>query len=108
MSVFDYPLELVKLARSFPSLADAPGLEPFDFKRFQEWVRLHHVFVVHEVSGEALRQARHALYAGRFVVAVWRGERWAVGEFNVVEAMHVWDERHRAAFRAWAEKPWCR
>jgi hypothetical protein len=83
----------VALARSFPSLAAAPGLDPFDPVAFIAW------------GDEQDFQARQA---AAFVYHVWSfGEAWLrTSPFNAVFAMAVWDDEHRAAFLAWANDPW--
>src|SRR4051794_12921013 len=48
-----------------------------------------------------------AYHAVRFILAVWSGgAEWDRKPFDVLAAMTVWDEEHRAAFLAWAAKPW--
>jgi hypothetical protein len=31
---------------------------------------------------------------------------WEAGRFDVMEALRVWDLKHRAAFLEWAKDPW--
>lgn len=82
------------LARSFPSLDGAPGIEPFDLEALTRWSRSRG-------SG-----ARHAV---RFVVSVWNPDaplQLGLESFDVHAALGAWDLRHRAAFVAWARAPW--
>lgn len=45
--------------------------------------------------------------AAQFILAVWNpGHEWISGRFDVMEALRIWDDAHRAAFLAWAEDPW--
>lgn len=125
-----------QLARSFPSLDKAKGLEPFNADAFEAWLR---------TSPAVTAGSRHA---GRFVLSVFNPGRYQVTSadlreslgieeprrasvwddpapikfdalwppsssrfqtdlaFNVVEAFQAWDDRHRAAFIAWASAPW--
>ncbi len=109
MPTLDYELAIVELARSFPSLKNAP-LEPWDWRKFDRWA-------VQEEAALTLRSRREArifAYAAQFVLLVWAGSQLAefetfhMGEFIVTRAMYVWDEEHRNAFRAWAAAPWFR
>lgn len=48
-----------------------------------------------------------ALHAARFVLAVWNPRtEWKCGRFDLMEALHCWDDDHREAFLTWARKPW--
>ncbi len=110
---------MTRLALTFHGLREAEGLAPFNAEEFARWAEspLSH----------------GAVYAARFILAVWSGRmgklsdkprktpakdtwfgihrwnldsHWRVGPFDVVDAMGTWDEHHRAAFVAWAERPW--
>lgn len=106
------------LARSFPTLARADGLEPFDPDKLDAWA----------MTGGP---CHGGLLAARFVLTVWSGQAftfgqqhyikrrtpddlyrvrvetpWRCGLFDVVDALSTWDAQHRAAFVAWALKPW--
>ncbi len=98
------------LARSFPTLAHARGVEPFDANAFVLWLC---------TSGEA---GGGAVRAGRFVLQVWNAstdwrevgrelgvDREAADDvlrsFNVVQGISGWDEEHRKAFLTWCEAP---
>jgi hypothetical protein len=79
---------VAELGRLFPSLRDAPGLEPFDESRFEEWMK-----------SEA---SPIAVHAARFVLSVWENEP---NFFNIVEAFRDWDDEHRDAYVAWFRRP---
>ncbi len=81
------------LARTFPSLRKAPGVDPWIPHELNRWA-----------VGPASSGERHA---ARFVLAVWDNDAgWECGRFDVVEALTAWDEPHRRAFLAWAYEPW--
>jgi len=63
---------VVELANMFPSLRDAPGLEPFDEGRFEGWM-----------TTEASPMAKHA---AQLVLSVWENVPHA---FNLAEAFEV-------------------
>jgi len=98
------------LARSFPTLARALGVEPFDANAFVLWLC---------TSGEA---GSGAVRAARFVLQVWNVDTdWrevgrelgvdrevadeVLRSFNAVQAIGGWDEEHRKAFLTWCEAP---
>lgn len=83
----------VSLCWSFPSLQEAPGIEPWRPEDLDAWA----------IGPAGTAGSRHA---AAFVLAVWAPAPWRVGPFDAVEALKVWDERHRAAFTAWAKDPW--
>ncbi len=111
------PDRMTLLCGTFPTLDRADGVHPFDPELFDEWTcgpRCH-----------------GAIYAGRFILAVWSGRAgrvgkprrrlkgpaegewafpvetpWRSGPFDVVDALGTWDGAHRAAFAAWAQDPW--
>ena len=89
-----YRLRISTLAWSFPSLFDADGVHPWEPERFQAAL----------LSGSP---AAEALHAGRFVLSVWNPRQaWALGAFDLHEALGCWDEEHREAFGAWVSSPW--
>ena len=48
-----------------------------------------------------------AHHAARFILAVWNNDaEGTCDRFDVIEALAIWDEEHRAAFLAWAKNPW--
>jgi hypothetical protein len=97
---------MTTLARSFPSLRGADGVDPWDLERFARWL----------CAGTGGGAAR----AGRLVLHVWNaaadhrefgrelGIEFAddcLQPFNLSEALGVWDEEHKRAFIAWVEAP---
>lgn len=95
------PLEVIvssntieQLAVSFPSLANQPGVTPWDSLALDAWA-----------CGPA--PSHGMLCAARFVLAVWDPNTdWRCGRFDLMEAMGVWDVAHHRAFVAWALAPW--
>lgn len=86
--------QIQKLARSFHSLREAPGLTPWNTGKFDRWA-----------AGPA--PGHGALCGARFVLSVWNSAvAWKCGRFNIHEAMLCWDSDHRAAFLLWANEPW--
>jgi hypothetical protein len=47
-------------------------------------------------------------HAAAFVLHVWDSHARTPGniEFNLADAMSIWDEKHRSAFLRWAHNPW--
>ena len=89
-----YGAKMTALALSFPTLADADGVGPWDPDRLEAWLR----------SGAP---GHGAQCAGRFVLSVWNSyHEWACGRFDLHEALGCWDAKHRSAFVAWIAKPW--
>ncbi len=85
---------MAALARSFPTLLTAPGLSPWRPDELDRWA-------CGPVPGSG------ALHAARFVLAVWNFHaEWDCGRFDAVRALGAWDADHRAAFVAWAARPW--
>lgn len=81
------------LARGFPSMRCAPGIDPWDPAALNYWA-----------SGPASHGERHA---ARFLLSVWdTSTDWEAGKFDVLEALRAWDLPHRAAFLEWASDPW--
>lgn len=86
--------DLSALAESFPTLVRAPGVRPFDAEVLDLWA-----------SGPA--PSSGAFHAAAFVLNIFNCRApWAVGRFDVVAAMNVWDAAHRNAFLNWAKAPW--
>lgn len=83
-----------ELVSAFPTLQRAGGVRPWNPREFDGWA-------CGPVPGHGAKQA------ARFVLAVWNNEiDWRCGRFDVVEALSVWDDAHRAVFLAWAVNPW--
>lgn len=81
---------ITALARSFPALRGAPGLEPWDALALADWA-----------MGPASSGQR---WAALFVLAVWNRYDWG-RSFDLVAALCTWDEEHWQAFRTWAANP---
>lgn len=95
------------LAESFPSLARAPGVRPWDEDAFLAW----------------LCSAGHShgeLLAGQFLLGVWNPSTdWVdyarevaklpypehAAKFGLFEAMGIFDRKHVAALMAWIDAP---
>src|SRR5262245_22860451 len=91
----DHEHRITQLARTFPSLKrvfDDP--KPFDAPAFDCW------------ASDELSHGERA--TAQFILAVWdpNYDDWQSGRFDVMEALRVWDEQHRAAFLEWAKDPW--
>lgn len=86
---------MAKLAASFPTLKDAPGVAPFEPRALDRWAS----------SSPAVTSG--SLAAARFVLSVFNpSTAFECGRFDLHEALSVWDADHRAAFLAWATAPW--
>lgn len=105
------------LCGTLPTLDRADGATPFEPDVLDGWA-----------CGPV--PCHGALHAARFVLAVWSGRAgvvgkprhrpknwdgewrfpvdspWRSGPFDVVDALGTWDGAHRAAFVAWAQRPW--
>jgi hypothetical protein len=85
---------MAEFAWTFPSVAKASGARLWDANTFDRWAAETPIS-----EGE--------LVTARFLLAVWdSGTVWQCGRFDLMEAMWVWDNRHQAAFLAWADEPW--
>jgi hypothetical protein len=87
--------KIIELARTFPSLKRVlDELKPFDAPAFDR-----------RASGGLSHGER---VTAQFLLAVWDPDYddWQCGRFDVMEALRVWDEPHRAAFLDWARDPW--
>lgn len=87
-------VKMTAFVRTFPCLRKASGTELWDAVMFDRWAAatpLSH--------GQAV--------TAQFVLALWDPDRpWQSGRFDLMEALRVWDEQHRAAFLTWAGDPW--
>ena len=85
--------KMSELARSFPCLRNAPGIDPWDAQVLDRWA-------AGSVShGEQV--------TARFLLAVWDASaEWQSGRFDLMEALHVWEPSHRLPFLEWADDPW--
>lgn len=86
--------QMTDLAESFPGLRGVPGVRPWDPRKLDEWA-----------AGPV--PSSGALCAAQLVCTVfnWTAS-WTCGRFDLGRAMATWDESHKAAFAAWAQKPW--
>lgn len=83
-----------ELARTFPSTAKAAGVALWDASTLDRWA-----------AETPISPGERA--TARFLLAVWEPEtEWACGRFDLMDALKRWDERHLAAFLAWAADPW--
>ena len=88
-----YP-KMTALAGTFPTLATAAGVEPFEQEELDKWA----------AAGNGGSGARHA---ARFLLHVFNSNvEWESGPFVLSDAMACWDAHHRAAFVAWCKAPW--
>ncbi len=83
------PLEkrLPSLARRFPCLGNASGLEPFSPKALHSWTLLQ-------------GKSSAAWYAGHLILNLFGKGPWI--EFDAVGALRTFDLEDRAAFVNWA------
>jgi hypothetical protein len=73
---------------------EAAGVKPWDANALDRWAADTPVS-----HGE--------LVTAQFLLAVWDPvSAWQDGRFDLMEAVRVWDDRHWAAFLAWAGDPW--
>lgn len=105
--------KFVKLVKSFPVLRDhAPGLTEttVDLLLLDRWA-------AHTDDLETLEQIHAckrnpypgsgAIAAAQFVLSVWSDSyEWRAGKFNMLSALHVWDEYQKKAFRQWVICAW--
>ena len=90
----DLEARMAALARTFPSTAKADGVRLWDANTFDRWVAESPVS-----HGELL--------TAQFLLAVWDpAQDWRCGRFDLMDALRIWDDRHRAAFLAWVADPW--
>jgi len=88
---------MTAIARSFPSLRGAPGVDPWDVNRLGEWAA---------TSPAVTHGSRHA---ARFVLAAWNEdapESFGLGPFRMMRAWQTWDDAHRAAALAFLRDPY--
>jgi hypothetical protein len=81
-------------ALSFPTLAQAAGVCPWDAPRLD-------ASACGPSPGDGTR------HAARFVLGVWDNTTaWRCGRFEAVAALACWDGQHRLAFMTWVARPW--
>jgi hypothetical protein len=82
------------LAQTFPCLRNAPGIDPWDVNKLDEWASTPWPSHVEKC-------------AAQFVLAVWNPDfKWKCGKFDIMEAMKVWDSATYNAYLVWAADPW--
>jgi hypothetical protein len=95
-------LELIHLLTSFPSMANA---------RIQDWSG---AYITRKEGEGGLLDLYLGASSGQkrvieFCLSVWNQDTdwtdFGFRPFNVAYAIGIWDDRHRAAFMAWAEDP---
>jgi hypothetical protein len=94
---------MTTLARMFPTLRDAPGVDPWDATEFLRWT----------CTGGL---SSGMLHAARFMLSVWNPRvDWnevaheegilegdeKLSPFNLHDALGCWDYEHRDAFASW-------
>lgn len=82
------------LALNFHALRDKAGTSPWNADVVDRWA----------ASGGPSHGER---VTAQFLLAVWNpNHEWTSGRFDVMEALRIWDERHRGVFLSWARDPW--
>ena len=90
----DQETKMASFARTFPCLAKAAGVKPWDANALDQWAAETPVS-----HGE--------LVTAQFLLAVWdAASAWRCGRFDLMEALRAWDDQHRAAFLTWVGDPW--
>jgi hypothetical protein len=84
---------MTKLARGFPCLKNAPGVDPFVPEALSRWA-----------AGPTSHGER---ITAQFLLAVWDPSyEWGAGKFDLMEALRIWPPSHREPFLRWAANPW--
>jgi hypothetical protein len=84
---------MTELAKSFPCLCGARGVDPFEPEELNRWA-----------AGAASHGER---VTASFILAVWdQTTDWEAGRFDVMEALRVWSPSHQKPFLEWAAEPW--
>jgi len=85
--------KMTDFVRTFPTMRDVPGVDPWDAEELQAWAqgpRSH---------GERV--------TARFLLSVWDPLlAWQLDPFDLMEALRIWDPGHHQAFLRWAADPW--
>src|SRR4051812_22080942 len=85
--------KMTTLVRGFPCLRRAVGVSSWEALELDRWA-----------AGPVSTGER---ITAQFLLAVWDpSNEWTCGRFDVMEALRVWDLKHRAAFLRWASDPW--
>ncbi len=78
--------KIVLIAESFPSLARADGVSPWNPNRLDVWA-------------SEFGRTNDAVHSARFLLRLWNSEcDWECGRFDVQAAIRIWDRFHRRAF----------
>jgi hypothetical protein len=78
--------KIVLIAESFPSLARADGVSPWNPNRLDVWA-------------SEFGRTDDAVYAARFLLRLWNSDcDWECGRFDAQIAIRIWDRVHRRAF----------
>ena len=80
----DHSASVVRVAREFPSLAGANGLEPWAPDRLEQWI----------VSGDSCSTSGH--WSAMLILSLWEG---TAGQFPVEDAWTGWDVADQRALR---------
>lgn len=81
---------MTMFASAFDSLADIPGIDPWDPSELCVWAQEN---IENELACTTIG----------FLVSIWIGRS---GSFDLHAALQLWDEPHAKAFQAWVTKPW--
>ena len=83
--------QIIRLAQSFPSIANYIAVKEWDTKLLDSWAAA-------ASEGERL--------SVQFVLSVWnQWEPWECGKFDVIKAKGAWDSKHWSAFENWVKEP---
>ena len=78
---------VASLARRFPCLRSAEGVEPWAERRFYDWVK-------------AQTEGGEAWHAGHLILCLWGNGPW--DSFDAVSAIRAWGDEERKVFATWA------
>lgn len=84
-------IRIMRLAKSFPSLREAPGVQPWQPQVVARWTH----GPIPSLGG---------IFAARFLLSWWGYV--AIEPFDLHAALSVWDDEHRQAFQNWVMAPW--
>lgn len=80
------------LARMFPMLSQAPGIDPWEPRQLDKWAK-----TAWDEAGQ---------HAARFCLMVWNSRaKWKSGKFDLHTAWAKWDANHRNAAMVWLTYP---
>jgi hypothetical protein len=90
----DREAKMAAFARTFPSTAKSDGVRLWDAHTLDHWAAETPVSHGELLTAQFLLSVRDSATA------------WRCGRFELMDALRVWDDQHRAAFLAWADDPW--